>query len=54
LKTLDTLWPSAQTNFTGEAWERSWNDWSTRRDAARKNSTNPRRRNRRKTAVEFN
>jgi tetratricopeptide (TPR) repeat protein len=36
LKTLDALWPSAQTNFTGEAWERSWNDWSTRRDAARK------------------
>jgi tetratricopeptide (TPR) repeat protein len=37
LKTLDALWPSAQTNFTGEAWERSWNDWSTRRDVARKN-----------------
>ena len=36
LKTLDALWPSAQTNFTGEAWERSWNDWSTRRDVARK------------------
>lgn len=36
LITLDALWPSAQTNFTGEAWERSWNDWSTRRDAARK------------------
>ena len=37
LKTLDALWPSAQTNFTGEAWERSWNDWSTRREVARKN-----------------
>ena len=37
LQTLEALWPSAQTNFTGEAWERSWNDWSTRRDAARKN-----------------
>jgi tetratricopeptide (TPR) repeat protein len=35
LKTLDALWPRAQTNFTGEAWERSWNDWSTRRDAVR-------------------
>jgi tetratricopeptide (TPR) repeat protein len=35
LKTLDALWPRAQTNFTGEAWERSWDDWSTRRDAAR-------------------
>ena len=37
LKTLDALWPSAQTIFTGEAWERSWNDWSTRREVARKN-----------------
>ena len=36
LKTLDALWPSAQTNFTGEAWERSWDDWSTRREVARK------------------
>ena len=36
LKTLDALWPSAQTNFTGEAWERSWNDWSTRREVVRK------------------
>jgi len=26
----------AQTNFTGEAWEQNWDDWSTRRDAARK------------------
>ncbi|MGA2242476.1 MAG: hypothetical protein ABSH11_10645 [Verrucomicrobiota bacterium] len=36
LKKLDALWPSAQTNFAGEAWERSWNDWSTRRDVAHK------------------
>ena len=36
LKTLDALWPSAQTNLTGQAWEPSWSDWSTRRDAARK------------------
>jgi hypothetical protein len=36
LKTLDALWPDAQTNFTGEAWERSWDDWAARRDAARK------------------
>jgi len=35
LKALDTLWPDAQTNLTGEAWERSWDDWSTRRAAAR-------------------
>ena len=33
---LDALWPEAQTNFTGAAWERSWDDWSTRRDAAQK------------------
>src|SRR5208283_759824 len=37
LKMLDALWSSAQMNFTGEAWERSWNDWSTRREVARKN-----------------
>jgi hypothetical protein len=36
LKTLDALWPDAQKVLAGEAWERSWNDWSTRRDAARK------------------
>jgi hypothetical protein len=35
LKMLDVLWPSAQTNLTGQTWEQSWNDWSTRRDAAR-------------------
>ena len=43
LKTLDALWPSAQTNFTGEAWERSWNDWSTRREVARKKLKETRR-----------
>jgi hypothetical protein len=36
LKVLDLLWTKAQTNFTGEAWERSWADWSTRRAAAQK------------------
>ena len=36
LKRLDALWPKAQTNFTGAAWEQSWNDWSARRAAARK------------------
>ena len=35
LKALDTIWPDAQKVFTGEAWERSWNDWSSRRDAVR-------------------
>jgi hypothetical protein len=36
LKTLDALWPSARTNFTGEVWERSWDDWAARRDTVRK------------------
>jgi tetratricopeptide (TPR) repeat protein len=36
LKTLDALWPDALTHFVGEAWEQSWADWSTRRDAVRK------------------
>jgi hypothetical protein len=36
LDALDLLWPKAQTNFTGEVWEQSWDDWSTRRDDARK------------------
>jgi tetratricopeptide (TPR) repeat protein len=36
LKRLDMLWPKAQTNFTGAAWEQSWGDWSMRRDAARR------------------
>jgi hypothetical protein len=36
LAALDALWPAAKTNFTGEAWEQSWDDWSARRDAARK------------------
>ena len=36
LSALDALWPEAQTKFTGEAWERSWDDWAARRDAARK------------------
>jgi hypothetical protein len=36
LTALNSLWPQAQTNFTGEAWEQSWDDWSTRRAAAQK------------------
>ena len=35
LNALDAVWPEAQTNFTGE-WAQSWDDWSTRRDAAHK------------------
>ena len=36
LDALNSLWPKAQTNFAGENWEQSWDDWATRRDAARK------------------
>ena len=36
LKIIDALWPVAQKKFTGEKWEQSWDDWSVRRDAARK------------------
>jgi hypothetical protein len=36
LAALDALWPEAQTNFTGEFWEQSWDDWSRRRDSVRK------------------
>ena len=39
LKALDALWPKAQTNFVGEAWEQSWADWTARKSAAR---TSPR------------
>jgi hypothetical protein len=35
LNALDSLWSKAQTNFTGEAWDQSWADWSARRTAAR-------------------
>jgi hypothetical protein len=33
---LDALWPKAQTNFAGQAWEIDWTDWIARRDTARK------------------
>jgi hypothetical protein len=36
LKTLDALWPVAQKKFIGGKWEQSWDDWSARRDTARK------------------
>jgi hypothetical protein len=36
LDSLDLLWPKAQTNFTGEVWEQSWDDWTTRRADTRK------------------
>jgi hypothetical protein len=33
LKTLDALWPKAQTNLAGEAWEPGWADWTARKRA---------------------
>ena len=33
LKTLDALWPRAQTNFAGVAWEPGWADWTARKGA---------------------
>ncbi|MFZ1073161.1 MAG: hypothetical protein WAO21_06960 [Verrucomicrobiia bacterium] len=39
LKILDALWPKAQTNFTGVAWEQSWADWTARKGAAEQSFT---------------
>jgi len=33
LKTLNALWPKAQTNFVGAAWEQSRVDWTARKSA---------------------
>jgi hypothetical protein len=41
LRVLDGLWPKAQKDFTGPAWERSWDDWSKRRDELRKELNKP-------------
>ena len=35
LKKMDAIWPAAKTNFVGEAWQESWLDWDTRRDAVK-------------------
>jgi hypothetical protein len=37
LAALDALWPRAQQNLTGQAWEESWDDWSKRRNELRQN-----------------
>jgi hypothetical protein len=36
LSMLDAIWPAAQTTLTGDKWMQSWDNWSLRRDAARK------------------
>ncbi len=33
LQRIEALWPTARTNFTGEARERDWLDWEARRNA---------------------
>ncbi len=38
---LGALWPVARTHFTGEAWERNWRDWTTRRDALQDKFSDP-------------
>jgi hypothetical protein len=37
---LNAIWPAAQTNFTGQAWDESWDDWTARRAALRAEYTN--------------
>jgi tetratricopeptide (TPR) repeat protein len=41
LKSLETLWPRAQTNFAGEVWAASWADWNARLETARKKIAEP-------------
>ena len=33
LARLAVIWPAAQTNLTGESWEKDWCDWTFRRQA---------------------
>lgn len=33
LQAIESIWPSARTNFTGSAWDSAWIDWSRRRNA---------------------
>lgn len=41
LQVLDAIWPATQTNLTGERWEPSWEDWSTRRNVLRQKINAP-------------
>jgi tetratricopeptide (TPR) repeat protein len=36
LRALDAVWPAARRKFTGDPWAQSWEEWSARREAARK------------------
>lgn len=45
LHALDVIWPSAQTHLTGPKWAQSWDNWSERREDARKKlATTPEKR----------
>jgi hypothetical protein len=35
LKKLDACWSAAQASLTGEAWEKSWDEWTSRRTAVK-------------------
>jgi tetratricopeptide (TPR) repeat protein len=41
LKSLETLWPRAQKNFTGEFWAASWANWNARLETARQKIAEP-------------
>ena len=41
LDALDTLWPQAQKDLSGQKWEPSWDDWSKRRDILRQKLNQP-------------
>jgi len=51
LQELDALWPAARTNLAGPEWDRSWADWSARRDQAREHLGEISRRANRKPAI---
>jgi len=35
LQSLETIWPTAKTKFTGTNWDADWSDWTMHRAAAR-------------------
>lgn len=37
LKNMEAIWPVARTNFTGEDWQESWQEWDARRAALKEN-----------------
>ena len=41
LAALEAAWPSARTNFVGEAWAASWADWEPRLQKLKKKIETP-------------